>query len=185
MINDITSIKTGQIWNAGGGATFKDSIDAKVSLDGVKLLTNLTGELLLIRMKDGVTAVLKDICTTAELECSKCLETFKKKINVLEAEAHFYEEGNHVDVDDFDIYFIKTRDMSIDLTEALRQEIILHFPMIPVCSDGCRGLCPECKVNLNHKEHKKGCKEPKVEKVDEANSETNKPFANLKDIMQN
>jgi len=31
----------------------------------------------------------------------------------------------------------------------LRQEIILHFPVVSVCSKSCKGLCPVCGVDLN------------------------------------
>ncbi len=36
-----------------------------------------------------------------------------------------------------------------DLTEELRQDIILLFPSNPVCSEDCKGLCPRCGANLN------------------------------------
>ncbi|MFO7535180.1 MAG: DUF177 domain-containing protein [Kiritimatiellia bacterium] len=40
---------------------------------------------------------------------------------------------------------------AIDLTENVREDIILAFPNYPVCSSGCRGLCPQCGANLNEK----------------------------------
>jgi uncharacterized protein len=38
---------------------------------------------------------------------------------------------------------------SVDLTEDLREAIILLLPGYPVCREGCRGLCPRCGTNLN------------------------------------
>ena len=40
-------------------------------------------------------------------------------------------------------------DSFADLTEELRQDIILYFPSNPVCSEDCKGLCPHCGANLN------------------------------------
>lgn len=186
MIKDITSIKTGQIWNAGSGATFKDEIDTEADLgEGVDLVDNLKAELLMIRMKNGVTVVLSDLSTKAKLTCSKCLNEFIQEIEIPSAEAHFFAENEGMGIDDFDVFFIRARDMSIDLTEALRQEIILHFPMIPVCSERCKGLCVECKANLNQKAHVKGCSKPTTNESKVSPSNTHKPFANLKDIIQN
>lgn len=37
----------------------------------------------------------------------------------------------------------------IDLTDSLRECIILSFPSNPVCREECRGLCPRCGKNLN------------------------------------
>lgn len=186
MIKDITSIKTGQIWNAGSGATFKDIIDTEAALgEGVDLTENLKGNLLMIRMKNGVTVVLSDLQTRVKLTCSKCLKEFTREIEIPTAEAHFFEEGEEIEGGDFDTFFVRARDMSIDLTEALRQEIILHFPMIPVCSERCKGLCIECKANLNHDGHKRGCSKPQTVVSKSEAPDVHKPFANLKDIIQN
>lgn len=50
--------------------------------------------------------------------------------------------------------FVRTvpyRDLSesVDLTEDVREDIILNFPSCPVCSPECRGLCFQCGADLN------------------------------------
>ncbi|MBN1557671.1 MAG: DUF177 domain-containing protein [Lentisphaerae bacterium] len=37
----------------------------------------------------------------------------------------------------------------VDLTEDIRESMILLFPSHPVCGEACRGLCPQCGRNLN------------------------------------
>ena len=37
----------------------------------------------------------------------------------------------------------------VDLTDELRQSIILALPTYPVCRADCRGVCPTCGRNLN------------------------------------
>jgi uncharacterized protein len=37
----------------------------------------------------------------------------------------------------------------VDITNDIRQEIILAYPMVPVCQQQCKGLCPTCGQNLN------------------------------------
>ena len=37
----------------------------------------------------------------------------------------------------------------VDLTDELRESIILHLPTYPVCREDCRGVCPQCGKNLN------------------------------------
>ena len=37
----------------------------------------------------------------------------------------------------------------VDLTDELRQSIILALPTYPVCRADCRGVCPTCGKNLN------------------------------------
>jgi uncharacterized protein len=47
---------------------------------------------------------------------------------------------------------------SVDLTEDMREAIILAFPSYPVCSDDCKGLCQQCGANMNNVEC--SCKPP-------------------------
>ncbi|MGL5514994.1 MAG: YceD family protein, partial [Sporomusa sp.] len=37
----------------------------------------------------------------------------------------------------------------IDIIDLIRENILLAAPIKPVCSQSCRGLCPECGINLN------------------------------------
>lgn len=37
----------------------------------------------------------------------------------------------------------------IDLSGVVHDEVFLELPMVPVCSEGCAGLCPMCGKNLN------------------------------------
>lgn len=45
----------------------------------------------------------------------------------------------------------------VDLTEEVRESIILAFPTYPTCRSACRGLCPRCGVNRNREQC--GCTE--------------------------
>ena len=37
----------------------------------------------------------------------------------------------------------------LDITDNIREEIILEYPMKPLCKESCKGLCPKCGKNLN------------------------------------
>lgn len=37
----------------------------------------------------------------------------------------------------------------IDLSQDIKEEIILDYPIKPLCKPDCRGLCPKCGRNLN------------------------------------
>lgn len=67
-----------------------------------------------------------------EMCCSKCLETF---VSPVVTQATFSYQVAPTDV--------------VDLTDDLRQEIILSYPMIPICQSSCQGLCPRCGQNRN------------------------------------
>ena len=37
----------------------------------------------------------------------------------------------------------------VDLTDDIREEVLLRLPNYPLCQPDCRGLCPQCGKNLN------------------------------------
>ena len=45
-------------------------------------------------------------------------------------------------------YDVSTR-LVVDITDDVREEILLEYPMIPLCHEDCRGLCARCGHNLN------------------------------------
>lgn len=44
---------------------------------------------------------------------------------------------------------IKERTEIVDLTDELRESIILELPMYPLCREDCKGVCQTCGKNLN------------------------------------
>lgn len=38
----------------------------------------------------------------------------------------------------------------MDVTAEIREGLLLRIPHIPLCREDCRGLCPQCGINLNH-----------------------------------
>jgi uncharacterized protein len=101
---------------------FDISIEEPVSINA--LITKAATELV----------VQPEISCTLSMTCAKCLEVFHKKIT---AKPILSYKVGPTDV--------------VDITDDVRQEIILHYPMIPICSASCKGLCPECGQNLNVK----------------------------------
>ncbi|MFC1709166.1 DUF177 domain-containing protein [Candidatus Omnitrophota bacterium] len=73
------------------------------------------------------------LSAAAELTCSRCLKEF-----------------NQVVEKDFDTqYPLDKMQRSIDITQDIREEVILGYPLKFLCKPDCRGLCPECGKDLN------------------------------------
>jgi len=52
-------------------------------------------------------------------------------------------------LDDPDSYPVAADATEIDVTPAVREELVLAAPRYVVCRDDCRGLCPQCGKDLN------------------------------------
>lgn len=64
-----------------------------------------------------------------------------------------------------DLSFLRAYDVpegaeTVDLTQDIREDILLNLPAFPLCSPECRGLCAHCGRNLN--EGPCACKPPEV-----------------------
>ena len=81
---------------------------------------------------DDELVVQVDICCLLRLSCAKCLQDFHSTIDT-EAVLN---------------YKVRPTDV-VDITDDVRQEIILSYPMIPLCQPACKGLCRTCGQNLN------------------------------------
>lgn len=97
--------------------------------------------------------------TTLELTCSRCLEPFTLPVDAA-FDLRYLPQGTAAapgatDADeesqgkDDDVATTFYRDEEIDLGELLREQFYLALPMKPLCRETCRGLCPQCGVNLN------------------------------------
>jgi uncharacterized protein len=53
------------------------------------------------------------------------------------------------EVQDDDVETSYYRDDEVDLNELIREQFYLALPMKPLCTEECRGLCPQCGANLN------------------------------------
>jgi uncharacterized protein len=64
--------------------------------------------------------------------CGRCLEPTAR-----EFDHHFWMD-----------YSARGR-LDLDVTDDIRQEILLSYPVRFLCRESCRGLCPRCGANLN------------------------------------
>ena len=132
-------------------------------------LSALTGQVQLIRTSDGLYA-LGTLRTNLELECSRCLDPFSFPLK-FQLEEEFRPS---IDIstgaslpsaeDDETATRIDAHHI-LDLTEVMRQNILLAMPPHPICRSNCAGLCPVCGQNLhdNPHEHENDEIDPRLE----------------------
>jgi len=94
---------------------------------------NICCEFRKIRDEIMVKAV---VSTSREVICGRCLEAAVKQIT----------QEFHLSYDK------KKLGQFLEVDEEIRQEIILNWPMKPLCKDDCKGICPGCGKNLNIEE---------------------------------
>jgi uncharacterized protein len=68
-----------------------------------------------------------------ELRCSRCSEFFSTTVT---------------DSDFLRVYPISTDTDFVDITEDMREDLLLNIPSFPVCGEECKGLCVQCGAVL-------------------------------------
>jgi len=92
----------------------------------IQVIAQLKREVNFVRAEGEVKGNLR-------LRCSRCLEDFIRD----------FSYGLNL------LFSVKKEDTFIDITENLREEIILNHPFKVLCKSDCKGLCPLCGQNLN------------------------------------
>ncbi|MEW6601482.1 MAG: DUF177 domain-containing protein [Nitrospirota bacterium] len=100
------------------------------------------------------------VCISVSLNCSRCLKqvsypveaTFREEYNP--SEPPDKEEKQQLTEKELDLGYY--RDDELDISEIIREQVLLAVPMKPLCVADCMGICPRCGHDLN--EGACGCK---------------------------
>lgn len=79
-------------------------------------------------------------------ECRRCLTPVETPLQ-LEIGALFTQDPDAQD--DPDSYPVASDATEIDVTPAVREELVLAAPRFVECREDCKGICPQCGKDLN------------------------------------
>ena len=110
------------------------------------------GPIRMMHTNQGVF-VQGELTGKTQLACARCLEPVP-----VDFEVHLEEvfvptvdmaTGKSLRPDEEDQALWIDEHHILDLTEVLRQDVLLELPVHVLCKQNCRGLCPDCGTNLN------------------------------------
>ncbi|MGU3469672.1 YceD family protein [Paenibacillus sp. D51F] len=114
---------------------------------------------LAVRPFDGTAQVSGELSADLTMACSRCLEPTEEHI-VIPIEERFAHVSAVKDINEDEDLIIVSED-KVDLKPYVEGTMLLYLPMSPLCSDDCKGLCPDCGINLN--EQSCGCSQDKID----------------------
>ncbi len=111
-------------------------------------------EVTLSAAKSGDEIVFQGrISTMVEMECARCLDIFEMDINSrIQFVVQLLDINQPQAAEDDDFIILPRTTAEYDISQRIRESILLELPLKPLCSEDCRGLCPMCGVNLNETE---------------------------------
>jgi uncharacterized protein len=95
--------------------------------------------------------------TRIRIGCSRCLKDFDTPLASDFALTYTREIPGLMDVLDEkevelkleDVGLLYFRGEEINLQQGIQEQVIMAFPLQPLCNKNCKGLCPQCGSDLN------------------------------------
>jgi uncharacterized protein len=126
----------------------KKRIEREVLLDGLEISAArvppgevTTVDVELQAVNDGIV-VVGTVRAPWLGECRRCLKGAGGEVDAEIAGEVF--ERHPVEGETWPL-----RDATVDLTELVREAVLLGLPIAPLCDDDCAGLCPTCGIDRN------------------------------------
>jgi len=101
-------------------------------------------------VQDAGTGVVARGTVGAEVEqhCRRCLQPVRTPVE--EELTLYYRDGlTELEAQAEEVYPMPARGEMLDLSAAIRENLLLSVPQFALCDENCRGLCPRCGTNLN------------------------------------
>jgi uncharacterized protein len=102
--------------------------------------------------------------TSIRLPCSRCLKDFDTPLasdfelsytkEMPGLKDVFDEEEIELKVEEIGMIYFKGEE--INLQQGIQEQVVMAFPLQPLCDENCKGLCPKCGSDLNQGDC--GCK---------------------------
>ncbi len=83
---------------------------------------------------DGMLIVRGALSVPIEVHCARCTQIFSTTVS----DSGFLRDFPGVEGTE-----------EVDITEEIREALILNLPHFPLCDEACKGLCPQCGKPMN------------------------------------
>ena len=125
-----------------------------LTYEEAKFIKPLSCKVGLFRQVGDNIYVTADVDTTVLVECRRCINPFE--VNITTTLGLLFSLGvvpqasrglrqSESDAEDERYYDGET----LDISEDVRRALVLEIPTWSLCSETCKGLCPECGTDLN------------------------------------
>jgi uncharacterized protein len=165
-------IASGQVLSLAGTL---DEAEYRVGLDTYSLEHGIDYDVVLTNIGDAILLTGMARATTLG-ECARCLSPVYLEL-AGEVEGYYLINQTDCPRDDLaeDEFEYVLPDETVDIAPAILAALIIETPIMILCDEDCRGLCPKCGADLN--EGLCGCEGDAAVAKGDAN-----PFAVLKDL---
>lgn len=128
----------------GSSQSFQFEETSVGDLSGITLLEPVTGHFVLSNLGIGYQ-LSGTFATKVSQPCVRCLEPVIQNIEFDVNETYLLDTGDEPEQEDV---FSLASDI-LDVSDIVRQNLLVEVDEFPLCREDCKGLCPVCGVDLN------------------------------------
>ena len=88
--------------------------------------------------------------SSASFQCDRCLDEFTKDISPSFQIVYVWDGEERGFDREEDIRLLRADTNIIDISDAVRDTLLIAVPLKLLCKEDCAGLCQRCGKNLNH-----------------------------------
>lgn len=145
--------------------------------EGKELTADVQAKFVVSQHKEDIYRLCGNLKAQVLKSCDRCGKAVQFHVDEdFQYELLLQEEpqlGSEYQCSDEDCELLYLADPEVYSNDILSEQLLLALPAHILCTDGCKGLCDQCGVDLNKKQCT--CKE----------SNENSPFAILKNLQKN
>lgn len=106
-----------------------------------------------VRLSGAEVLVDGHVETRAQLECDRCLKPVELPVSTDFALEYItgadYETSSNAALSEEELSVSVFDGEAIDVDEIVKEQVLLALPARTLCREDCKGICPECGVDLN------------------------------------
>lgn len=104
-----------------------------------------------VTLEKGVSQIGLEatIRTDGDFVCDRCVAAFSMPLSPSYRMVYIWDGQGEEGLDRTEVQVVSPDLNVIDLSEDVRQTVLLAIPFKLLCREECRGLCPRCGANLN------------------------------------
>ncbi len=89
------------------------------------------------------------LSTSGKFICDRCTDEFELALATKYNVFYLYDEGSAGSIPPEEVQVITPDTVHLELSEDVRQFVLLSVPLKLLCREECKGLCPRCGANWN------------------------------------
>ncbi len=107
-----------------------------------------------VRKVEDEISIEGRISAHIEMTCARCLKRHNECIGgtfeiICRPQPEEQQDRDEIELDETDLSVSYYEGGTLDLSEVLREQLLLLLPVKPLCKPDCAGLCPSCGKDIN------------------------------------